>query len=61
MDFLKLDQLKTVIQAIWQPKIELGLAFLLMIIVEYNFHLYIVTTFRSWATSSFMMIMKIYS
>lgn len=37
MDFLKLDQLKTVVQAMWQPKIELGLTFLLMIIIQYYF------------------------
>lgn len=34
MDILKLDQLKTVTQAIWQPKKELGLAFLLLIIIK---------------------------
>jgi inositol 1,4,5-triphosphate receptor type 3 len=37
MDFLKLDQLKTVIQAMWYPKVELMLAPLLLAIVEYYF------------------------
>lgn len=37
MDFLKLDQLKTVVQAMWQPKVELGLALMLLIILEYYF------------------------
>jgi hypothetical protein len=37
MDFLKLDQLKTVVKAIYQPRIELGLALMLMIILEYYF------------------------
>jgi inositol 1,4,5-triphosphate receptor type 3 len=34
MDFLKLEQLKTVIQAIWNPKVELGLSFLLLVITS---------------------------
>ncbi|CAD8133483.1 unnamed protein product [Paramecium octaurelia] len=39
MDFLKLDQLKTVVQAIWKPKVELGLALMLLIIIEYYFNI----------------------
>jgi inositol 1,4,5-triphosphate receptor type 3 len=34
MDFFKLEQLKTVIQAIWKPRVEMGLALLLMVIIE---------------------------
>lgn len=35
MGFLKLEQLKTVIQAIWNPRKEMGLALLLLTIMEY--------------------------
>lgn len=39
MDFFKIEQLKTVVQAIWYPKAELGLALLLMVIIQYLFSL----------------------
>jgi inositol 1,4,5-triphosphate receptor type 3 len=42
MDILKLDQLKTVILAMYQPRYELALAFILMFIIQYYF------TFISW-------------
>jgi len=35
MDFLKLDQLKTVMQAIWNPRVEILLALVLLAITEY--------------------------
>ncbi|CAK81773.1 unnamed protein product (macronuclear) [Paramecium tetraurelia] len=35
MDFLKLEQLKTVLDAIWGPRQEIGLALLLLAVVEY--------------------------
>lgn len=37
MDFMKLEQLKTVVKAIWEPKIEIMLALLLLVIVNYYF------------------------
>ncbi|CAK68868.1 unnamed protein product (macronuclear) [Paramecium tetraurelia] len=35
MDFLKLEQLKTVLDAIWGPRQEIGLALLLLAVIEY--------------------------
>ncbi|CAD8153241.1 unnamed protein product [Paramecium pentaurelia] len=35
MDFLKLEQLKTVLDAIWGPREEIGLALLLLAVIEY--------------------------
>jgi hypothetical protein len=37
MDFLKLEQLKSVVQAIWHPKIEILLSIMLLLIMEYYF------------------------
>jgi inositol 1,4,5-triphosphate receptor type 3 len=35
MDFLKLEQLKTVLDAMWRPREEIGLALLLLSVIEY--------------------------
>lgn len=37
LDFLRVEQLKTVVQAMWVPRVELFLALSLIIILEYYF------------------------
>ena len=36
-DFLRIEHLKNVIKAVWKPKLQLGLTFLVFILVEYYF------------------------